>query len=57
MCRGLYKWLSKGVVARTVVVEWWWPKKVGQLGLCIKCTRLEGKAVKAVAARVFFLAF
>ena len=31
-----------------------WPKKVCQLGLCIKCTRLGEKVVKVVTARVVF---
>ena len=32
----------------TVKRDQWWSKKVCQLGLCIKCTGLEGKTIKAV---------
>ena len=54
VCRRVYRWLSEGVVARTVVVKRRWLKKVCQLGLCIKCTKLDGKVVKVVVIRVFF---
>ena len=36
------------------MVERLWSKRVCQLGLCIKCTKLDGKVVKVVVIRVFF---